>query len=47
MSMLEQVENQVMRLSIAKQLTLRDEFKAEIKAGMQDIAAGGYCIHRP
>lgn len=28
-------------------LELKDEFKAEIEAGMKDIAEGRYRIHRP
>lgn len=28
-------------------LELKDEFKAEIEAGVKDIAAGHYRIHRP
>ena len=28
-------------------LELKDEFKAEIEAGVKDIAAGRYRIHRP
>jgi hypothetical protein len=28
-------------------LELKDDFKAEIEAGMKDIAAGRYRIHRP
>jgi uncharacterized protein YdcH (DUF465 family) len=61
MSKLEQVENQVKRLSAAEQVALRDwldnlledrlelkdEFKAEIEAGVKDIAEGRYRIHRP
>lgn len=53
MSMLEQVEDQVKRLSVARQEALRDwlelkgEFKAEIEAGMKSIAEGRYRIHRP
>jgi mRNA-degrading endonuclease RelE of RelBE toxin-antitoxin system len=59
--MLEQVEDQVKRLSAAEQEALRewldhlledrqelkDEFKAEIEAGMKSIAEGRYRIHRP
>ena len=59
--MLEQVEEQVKRLSVAEQeasrdwldnlledrLELKDEFKAEIEAGMKDITEGRYRIHRP
>jgi len=61
MSMLEQVEDQVKRLSAAEQealrdwldnlledrMELKDEFKAEIEAGMKSIAEGRYRIHRP
>ena len=61
MSKLEQVEEQVKRLSAAEQevlrdwlehlledrLELKDEFKAEIEAGIKDVAAGHYRIHRP
>ena len=61
MSMLEQVEDQVKRLSAAEQealrdwldhlledrLELRDDFKAEIEAGMKDVAKGRYRVHRP
>ena len=61
MSKLEQVEDQVKRLSAAEQealrdwlenlledrLELKDEFKAEIEAGMKDVADGRYRIHRP
>jgi uncharacterized protein YdcH (DUF465 family) len=61
MSKLEQVEDQVKRLSTAEQealrdwlenlledrLELKDEFKAEIEAGMKDITEGRYRIHRP
>ena len=60
MSTLEQVEEQVKRLSPAEQealrdwldnlledrLELRDEFKAEIQAGIKDIAEGRYRVHR-
>ncbi len=61
MSMLEQVEDQVKRLSAAEQealrdwldnlledrMELKDEFKAEIEAGMKSIADGRYRVHRP
>ena len=61
MSKLEQVEEQVKRLSAAEQealrdwlehlledrLELKDEFKAEIEAGIRDVAAGHYRIRRP
>jgi uncharacterized protein YdcH (DUF465 family) len=59
--MLEQVEDQVKRLSAAEQealrdwldnlledrMELKDEFKAEIEAGMKSIADGRYRVHRP
>lgn len=61
MSKLEQVEEQVRRLSVSEQqalrdwlenlledrLELKDEFKAEIEAGIKDVAEGRYRIHRP
>ena len=61
MSMLEQVEDQVKRLSAAEQealrdwldnlledrMELKDEFKAEVEAGMKSIADGRYRTHRP
>jgi predicted transcriptional regulator len=61
MSKLEQVEDQVKRLTVAEQeslrdwlenlledrLELKDEFKAEIEAGMKDIAEGRYRTRRP
>jgi predicted transcriptional regulator len=28
-------------------LELRDDFKAEIEAGMKDVAEGRYRVHRP
>ena len=60
MSRLEEVEEQVRRLSVAEQEVLRDwlehlledrlelkeEFKAEIEAGIRDVAEGRYRIHR-
>ena len=61
MSKLEQVEEQVRRLSVSEQqalrdwlenlledrLELKDEFKAEIEAGIKDVAEGRYRVHRP
>ncbi|HEX5399188.1 MAG TPA: hypothetical protein VFY06_09085 [Verrucomicrobiae bacterium] len=61
MSKLEQVEEQVKRLSAAEQvelrdwlenlledrMELRDEFKAEIEAGIKDIAEGRYRVRKP
>jgi hypothetical protein len=61
MSRLEEVEEQVKRLSAAEQEVLRDwlehlledrlelkeEFKAEIEAGIKDVADGRYRVHRP
>ena len=61
MSKLEQVEEQVRRLSVSEQqalcdwlenlledrLELKDEFKAEIEAGIKDVAEGRYRVQRP
>lgn len=61
MSRLEEVEEQVKRLSVAEQQALRDwlenlledrlelqeEFKAEIEAGIKDVAEGRYRVRRP
>ena len=61
MSRLEEVEEQVRRLSAAEQEILRDwlehlledrlelkeEFKAEIEAGIKDVAEGRYRVRQP
>jgi predicted transcriptional regulator len=61
MTQLEQVEEQVKRLSVGEQealrdwlenlledrLELNDEFKAEIEAGLKDVAEGRVRLHRP
>jgi hypothetical protein len=53
MRTLEKIEAEVRPLSSADQealrdwLELKDGFKAEIEAGVKDIAAGRYRVHRP